>query len=140
MTAGAVGSLVIYDHLLGKDWKSDAAVRLGMEWLTTNFSVTWNYKWGREIPGDPENQGAHFYYLYALERLGMFTGQEKMGRHEWYPEGATVLLERQRPDGSWLDVPLDNQPVWDTCFSILFLRRATRPLADVPSVDRLQKK
>jgi ferric-dicitrate binding protein FerR (iron transport regulator) len=139
MTAGAVGSLVILDHLLGKDWKSDANVRLGTEWLTTNFSVTHDFKWGKEIPGDPENQGAHFYYLYALERLGTFIAQEKFGRHEWYPEGAAVIVERQRPDGSWMDIDLGNFPVWDTCFSILFLRRATRPL-DVPSVDKIQKR
>jgi hypothetical protein len=140
MTAGAAGSLVIYDFLLGRDWRSDPNVRSGLEWLTFNFSVTRNFKWGKEIPGDPEDQGAHFYYLYALERLGTFIGQEKMGKHEWYPEGAAVILERQRPDGSWMDIELQNQPVWDTCFSILFLRRATRPLVDVPSVDRTQRR
>jgi hypothetical protein len=26
--------------------------------------------------------------------------------------------------------------IWDTCFAILFLRRATRPLRDVASEDR----
>jgi len=35
-----------------------------------------------------------------------------------------------------MDFPLDNSPVWDTSFSILFLQRATRPLVDVPSDDR----
>jgi hypothetical protein len=72
--------------------------------------------------------------------MGMFTGHEKLGKHEWYPEGAAVILERQRPDGSWIDVPLGNEAVWDTCFSILFLRRATRPLGDVASVDRFNKR
>ena len=140
MTTGAVGSLVIYDHVLGKDWKSDPNVRSGLEWLTTNFSVTRNLKWGKEIPGDPEDQGAHFYYLYALERLGVYTGLDKLGKNEWYPQGAAVIVERQREDGSWLDIELSNHPVWDTCFAILFLRRATRPLVDVASVDRVQKR
>jgi hypothetical protein len=140
MTSGAVGGLVVYDFMLGKDWKSDTSVRSGLEWLTTNFSVTRDFKWGKEIPGDPEDQGSHFYYLYALERLGTFTAQEKLGRHEWYSEGSAVIVEKQRPDGSWQDIELGNSPVWDTCYSILFLRRATRPLVDVASVDRFQKR
>jgi hypothetical protein len=26
--------------------------------------------------------------------------------------------------------------IWDTCFAILFLRRATRPLDDVATIDK----
>jgi hypothetical protein len=32
-----------------------------------------------------------------------------------------------------------HEPVWDTCFAILFLKRATRPLMDVASVDPSKK-
>jgi hypothetical protein len=42
-----------------------------------------------------------------------------------------VLLEKQSGDGKW------NNTV-DTCFAILFLKRATRPL--VASEDGLRKK
>ncbi len=114
MTAGAVGSLVICDCILGDDWKKDAAVNAGVNWIRDNFSV-------RENP----RRGAahHLYYLYALERAGILYGTETFGRHAWYPEGAAVLLREQRPDGSWGGVV-------DTCFAILFLRRATRPLVE----------
>jgi imidazoleglycerol-phosphate dehydratase/histidinol-phosphatase len=38
-------------------------------------------------------------------------------------------------DGSWQSKGADHA-IWDTCFAVLFLRRATRPLVDVASVDR----
>ena len=89
----------------------------------------------RNVVADPaqsdEEKFLHYYYLYALERAAILYGTETLGRHVWYVEGANWLLDGQKPDGSW-DVG-DRQwapwnPVWDTCFAILFLKRATRPL------------
>jgi hypothetical protein len=130
MTAGAVGSLVIYDYLLGEkeSWKKDPTVQSGLAWMAKNFSVD-------KHPGPPNcNQSSHYYYLYALERMGILYGTEFVGRHPWYPEGVQFLLGAQKADGSWLEGE-KWWPVWDTCFAILFLRRATRPLQDVASVD-----
>jgi len=121
MTAGAVGGVVIYDFILDESWKRDACVHRGMEWVARNFTVT-------ENPGPPEPHGGglnHYYYLYAMERLGILYGTEKLGAHDWYPKGALFLLDAQRADGSWQA----DDPVTDTCFAILFLRRATRPIA-----------
>jgi hypothetical protein len=81
------------------------------------------------------------YFLYALERAGILCGVEKFGPHRWYAEGAQALVRDQKPDGSWLsphphgDRSRELNSVWDTCFAILFLKRATRPL-DVASTDR----
>ena len=75
-----------------------------------------------------------YYYLYALERAGILCGTEAMGTHRWYPEGAKFLVEKQSPDGQWEHDGDWNKPVWNTCFAILFLKRATRPL--VASTDR----
>jgi hypothetical protein len=130
MTAGAIGGLAIYDTLLGEDWRKDGAVASGLSWLARNFSVTGN-------PGPPSEEWAkndvkwcHFYYLYALERAGVLCRTEWMGRHAWYAEGTNVLLAGQGKDGSWNASPID------TCFAILFLKRVTRPLEDVASMDR----
>jgi hypothetical protein len=65
-----------------------------------------------------------------------------MGAHEWYPEGAEFLLAKQRAGGTWSGDSLmsllpDAGP--DTCFAILFLRRATKPVRDVASVDPRKK-
>jgi hypothetical protein len=134
MTLGSVGSLVIYDSLLDIDWKKDASIRSGINWITDHFMVHGN-------PGitqmKPAPLDTYLYYsLYALERAGVFCATETFGRHEWYREGANFILGKQRADGSWLEPTPSNHAVWDTCFAILFLKRATRPI-DVASVDRV---
>jgi len=136
MTAGAAGALTIYLFIQGKQWMRDKDVMMGMEWLGKNFSVTQN-------PGphdaDGGQNGWQYYYLYALERTGIFYGTETLGNHEWYVEGAQYLLGQQAADGSWTSKGADHA-IWDTCFAILFLRRATRPLTDVASLDPKMKK
>jgi hypothetical protein len=119
MTAGAVAALTICDYMLETDWKKDAALASGLGWLAGNFIVTDN----------PHRPGPHhFYYLYAVERAGILYGADRIGRFDWYLEGATYLLGNQFDDGSW------NKKHVDTCFAILFLRKSTRPL--VASIDR----
>ncbi len=130
MTAGAAGALVIYDHLLNDDWRKDKDVQAGATWVAKHFTVS-------ENPGPCEHGGGKpevflYYWLYALERLGMLMGTEFFGGHEWYPDGALWLLDHQAKDGSWNATGANGaNKVWDTCFAILFLRRATRPLEDV---------
>ena len=132
MSAGAIGSVAILDYLLDIDWKKDPVVACGMSWLTQHFTVTENY-------GPPQERPAGtaeflYYYLYALERAGILVGTETIGTHHWYVEGAKFLVEDQKPDGSWQHAGDWNKPSWNTCFAILFLKRATRPL--VVSEDR----
>ena len=131
MTAGMVGSLAIFDYLLGKDSKRNPAILDGLGWLQIHYTV-------ETVPGPIEWEGITkntylTYYLYGLARAGILTGNEKFGNHSWYADGAKVLLETQRPDGSW-KVDDWGTETWDTCLALLFLRRATRPL--VPSTDR----
>ncbi len=131
MTAGAVGSMVIYDYIRGSDWKKDPVVQAGINWLGAHFTVTEN------LQSTYGPSRFHYYYLYALERAGIFVGTEHFGRNAWYAEGSKVILDAQKSDGSWL-VGTDHA-TWDTCFAVLFLRRATRPLTDVASEDRIKK-
>jgi len=66
------------------------------------FSATWTY-----------------YYLYGIERLAAIAdGRELIGPHDWYDAGARHLIEVQEKDGRW-------RTAHDTCFALLFLRRAT---------------
>jgi len=91
-------------------------------WIGKNFSVTYNpgpYEHAQMAENSPHQ---YLYYMYALERAGMLYGTEMMGKHKWYPEGAKVLIETQAANGSW------GAGTVDTCFAILFLKRATRSL------------
>ncbi|HZE96565.1 MAG TPA: hypothetical protein VE981_06040 [Planctomycetota bacterium] len=125
MTAGAIGAVCIYDYILGKDWKKEKVVLDGMAWLDKNWSVKENLGPPETSKGDPH--GWLYYYLYAIERTGMLYDTALIGNHDWYLDGARELLGAQKADGSW-DASSYKHPTWDTCFAILFLKRATHRL------------
>jgi hypothetical protein len=132
MTTAGVASLAIARERLGalgeldQDTKSkiDHALVDGMAWLAHNFTVEKN----------PGQGGWHYYYLYGLERVGAFTGLRYVGKHDWYREGAELLLKQQEPSGAWPwpsqgeGAKLTEQLI-ESCFALLFLRRATVPPA-----------
>jgi hypothetical protein len=125
MTAGAIGAICIYDYMLGKEWKKEKAVLDGLAWLDKNWSVTENL--GPPETAKGSTNGWLYYYLYAIERTGMLYDTALIGNHDWYLDGARVLLGAQKGDGSW-DASHFKHPTWDTCFAILFLKRATKRL------------
>ena len=112
MTAGAIGATVIYEYMLGRDFKKDAVTRAGVNWLAKNFVVNDN-----------------LYYMYAVERAGMLYDTVKFGEHDWYLKGAKHLVNTQKPDGGWGNREKAEENTWDTCFAILFLKKATRGVA-----------
>jgi hypothetical protein len=61
------------------------------------------------------------YFLWSVERVSVIYGLERFDGKDWYVWGKDVILKNQREDGSWKErfpgVP-------DTCFALLFLRRA----------------
>jgi hypothetical protein len=113
MSSGGVSSVVIYDYMLGADWKKDPAALSGVNWLAAKFVVNENG-----------------YYMYGLERAAILFDTTTLGKHDWYLEGARHLVERQKANGSWGNDKTEGWPnsVWDTCFAVLFLKKATRPL------------
>jgi hypothetical protein len=132
MTVGAVGAMCIYKHYAGEKFTNDPTVTKGVDWIGRNFSVNKN----------PNKTGFGFlYYLYGLERAGILFGSEKFGTHEWYPEGANMLLDSQRGDGAWITQDVFClRGIPDTCFAVLFLRRGTPPLGPVKIETGPQKK
>jgi hypothetical protein len=114
MTAGGVAAKIILEYILGLDFKKDESVRAGVNWLGKHYVIVEDY-----------------YYLYALERAGMLYDTPTFGDHPWYAEGARLLVDAQKPDGSWGKRPIAEQNTWDTCFAILFLKKATRGVASV---------
>ena len=61
------------------------------------------------------------YFLWSLERMAVIYDLKTIGAKDWYTWGVDILLANQKAEGHWHDrfpgVP-------DTCFALLFLRRA----------------
>jgi len=123
MTAGGAGCLVIYDYLLKRDWKKNAKTKSAIAWLSNNYWMS----------GPPQGLTPYWYpyYLYAIERVGMLYDTALLGAKDWYLDGARWLLQQQGPNGAWDGnklYPNPSNPTFDTCFAILFLKKATRGL------------
>ena len=69
--------------------------------------------------------GDRFYYLYAVERVGLASGYKYLGDADWYTLGATTLINSQDKAGGWQDQTeaIDSGPEVSTSFAILFLAR-----------------
>ena len=94
-------------------------VERGLTWLGKNFSVRVN-------PGD---DNWLLYYLYGLERVGRMTGRRFIGAHDWYREGAELLVREQDISGSWRGVSSqESNPLIATSFALLFLSKGRRPV------------
>ncbi len=94
-------------------YATNRALLNGLSWLGHRFDAGAN-------PGRENNY--QYYWLYAVERCGILSGRQYLGRHDWYREGCEALLRTQRADGSW------GSGVVDTSFAVLFLAKGRKPL------------
>jgi hypothetical protein len=134
VTAASLGGLAVLDELSkGRSTceallrKHDGDRKRALAWLIERFDVARN-AWGR----DAWTPTFHYPYLWAIERYGGLSGQERIGAHDWYTEGARWLVDAQENDGSWGKTE-------DTCFALLFLRRATVSTGGAPPEDALDE-
>jgi len=105
----------------GANDDDDVAIQRGLDWLGRNFSVRGN-------PGSAEYWW--LYYLYGLERVGRLTAQRTIGGHDWYREGAELLVHKQIPlSGSWKGSGYaEDDELVGTSLALLFLAKGRRPL------------
>ena len=90
-------------------------VDLSLGWLSREFRADAN-------PKAPHGPDWHrYYWLYAVERVGIAAGYKYFGDHNWYREGAEWLVRNQQENGSWGDIP-------ETCFALLFLYKGRAPI------------
>ncbi len=121
MTAAGLASIVICGAQERRNiercgqYAYDASMLRALKWFDRFFTVQTN-------PGRNRN---HLYYLYAIERVGVLTARRRLGGKDWYREGAQLLVQMQKPDGSWgsgvAGIP-------DTCFALLFLAKGKAPV------------
>ncbi len=141
MTAAGLSSLVIVKAIwlerfggAGEDAPDlDRAIWDAIAWLSDHYSIAQN----------PPHEGPvwHYYYLYALERACVIAGKKLLGAHDWYREGASMLVDAEKADGHWSPTPFlgswmrgpsaYSTDLLDTCFAVLFLERAAFRV-DVP--------
>jgi hypothetical protein len=91
--------------------EADRRIDKALEWLGKNFDATTN----------PGKGNQHLYWLYCVERVGIAAGYKYFGTHDWFQEGAQVLVGSQAGNGSWGGLP-------DTCFATLFLFKGRAPV------------
>jgi hypothetical protein len=99
----------------------------GLEWLRQQFSVAGN------PPVSPNDAGLwHFYYLYGLERAGRLSARRKIGEHDWYREGAALLVEKLGTlvsRSSWKGrAYAETDENLATSFALLFLSKGRWPV------------
>lgn len=133
MTAACACGIAICRHGMKKSPKSDPAIKKAAAWLKKHWKPDDNAEIEDSVIIPPSNW--HCYHLYSVERAARVLGWKKIGKRDWYAEGAWWLLDNQQSDGSWNDTRGDTtsrRPPYlqtaDTCFAILFLSLATPPL------------
>jgi len=129
MTLAAMSSLSISIARLAKAASESKTAALGemlqkraLAWYCKNFGLR-----GSSPTGVYWGPSILYYYLYAVERVGVFLGLRRISDHEWYLEGASLIVAWQKPDGRWAES--ERTSVIDTAWALLFLKRATIPVA-----------
>ena len=115
MTAAGASSLLVARNGLGRAnlplrQSLDKALVRSYAWINKNFNAFIQAGGG----------GHGLYTMYSLEKVGDLGEIEKFGEHNWYVEGATILLDKQQGDGGWAGGYVN------TSFAVFFLTRATR--------------
>lgn len=99
------------------------ALQAGYAWFASEFSVRANAGYA------PRYNAHRFYYLYSMERAFELAGIERVQGRDWYHEGARMLLAWQnKKNGSWPAYRGQEMSLVQTCFAVLFLKKAALPV------------
>jgi hypothetical protein len=135
-TAGAIVGLEICQDALWKDKaftpdlkkRTRTAIRDGLAWIQTHYDIAKNpitESNKRKVEGPLY----HHHWLQALARLEIHSRMRFVGPHDWYQEGAKILVDSQTADGSWDAI------WWENCYALLFLMRASLESVTPPTTD-----
>ncbi len=117
MTAAGLASLFLVDQYVHSGVhlhpKPDMDIAHGIAWMAANLKTDRN-----------------LYYLYGLERVGLASGLKRIGKTDWYRQGAGEIIDAQdQANGGWsgyvLGAPSDAVP---TSYALLFLTRGLNPV------------
>jgi hypothetical protein len=104
-----------------RDPGKDPAVRAGLQALGTSIGFP-AARTKLPVPVIPPGLGDRIYYfMWSLERVAVAYDLRTIGHKDWYAWGSEILVASQAADGSW---QAKYGASVDTCFALLFLRRA----------------
>jgi hypothetical protein len=120
MTAAAVASVFLCaDRLARQDEPAETtrerltSAQMGLVWIADHYTL-------KENPA--RGLAWYYFWLYAVERAGVTSGWRQFGDHDWFREGAAMLVDGQRADGAWTDRPYEN------ALCLLFLAKGYKPV------------
>ncbi len=117
-TPAGVASLLICDEFLGAQRVGihpivDPNVVAGLHWINRNFNPKIN------------NQ----YEMYCYERVGLASGLQYFGKHNWYNDYCRTLVKQQAANGSWgVNFPNNGASCAGTAYALLILDRGLNPV------------
>ncbi len=125
--AGLLGLAVTHGLTAGVKWEGlaakgiqDTGIQKGLNALSPHI--------GRPIgknTGPKVRKEVNPYFLWTVERVCVLYGLPKIGDKDWYAWGVEQLLEVQAKEGQFESGGFPGStPVTDTCFALLFLKRA----------------
>jgi hypothetical protein len=95
----------------------DPKVKAGLD-LLGEFIGEFNKPWQKVSLTD-------LYFMWSVERVAVIYNLPQIGGRNWYAWGAEMLVGNQTKDGNWQNGHYpDSTPVIDTCFALLFLKKA----------------
>jgi hypothetical protein len=111
----------------------DPAIKKGLEALAPQL--------GGPLGAPPAKQGKkparraitrspiNLYFLWSVERVGVLYGLRTIADKDWYHWGAEMLVDHQDASGGWFCGGYHGSSLeTDTCFALLFLKRANLTL------------
>jgi hypothetical protein len=106
------------------DLSQDQNLNKGLQALGAVIENPKGIKDQRPAPFAPAERvgGRTYYFLWSLERVAVALNLDTIGKKDWYGWGVEILLDNQLPNGSWSGEYGGYGA--DTCFALLFLRRA----------------
>ncbi|MCS6851876.1 MAG: hypothetical protein NZ700_11990 [Gemmataceae bacterium] len=107
--------------LPGRDPARDPVVRAGLLALATTIGQP-SGKPGAQTGLKASVLRRGYYFLWSLERVAVAYGLETIGHKDWYAWGSEILLATQDQETGLWDG--ENGADVDTCFALLFLKRA----------------
>ncbi len=144
MTCAGIGALVISQGRLSEgdarvvdgtircccEQQDDDELQRALDWLGAKFTVNANPT-PAGFGGLNLGRSGLYYYLYGVERVGRLTGRRFLAKHDWYREGAEMLVQQQdKLSGFWRgDGSGEDNELIATSFALLFLAKGRRPVA-----------